>query len=300
MATARGVDDLKIDQRLAGSLLQDRTDLEVKYARNGAEALSHLASVVPDIVVTDMQMPEMDGLQLVEAMRRDHPSVPVVLMTAHGSEDLASKALKLGAASYVPKSRLAKDLVYTVQRVLDLVGRNLQRQDVLKEMTASSISFRLASDEKRVAPLVNFLREQAEIAGGFDPTDLTRVSVALDESLRNAIRHGNFELTERLVGVDAVTLATLLKRRRDEPPYATRHVHVHAEQNTTGLVYTIEDEGMGFDTTVLPDLDDPRGFEETVGRGLILIRSFMDEVSFNPSGNRITMVKRRSQGSAGR
>ena len=92
MPTALVVDDLKIDLRLAGSLLEDRTDLSVQSARNGKQALALMSAQAPDIVVTDMQMPEMDGLKLVEAMRRDYPSVPVVLMTAHGREDLAAQA----------------------------------------------------------------------------------------------------------------------------------------------------------------------------------------------------------------
>jgi len=293
MPTALVVDDLKIDQRLAGSLLEDRTDLTVRYAGHGKKALAQMSSEVPDVVLTDMQMPEMDGLQLVEAMRRDYPSVPVVLMTAHGSEDLAAQALKLGAASYVPKSRLSTDLVYTVQRVLDLVGKNLEHRQVLEEMIGSAFTFRVASDEQRIAPLVGFLREQVEAGGGFDAAEMTRISVALDEAFRNAVRHGNLGLTESICGVDELTLATLLKRRRAESPYAERTVLVRAEQDAASLVCIVEDEGEGFDSSGLPDPSDPRGLEESPGRGLILIRSFMDEVSFNDKGNQIRMVKWR-------
>ncbi len=293
MPTALVVDDLKIDQRLAGALLEDRTDLAVRYARHGRQALSQMAPEAPDVVLTDMQMPEMDGLQLVEAMRRDYPAVPVVLMTAHGSEDLAARALKAGAASYVPKSRLAADLVHTVQRVLALAGRSLEKQQVLQDLVGSTMTFRMASDERRITPLVGFLREHAESTGGFDATDLTRISVALDEAMRNAIRHGNFELTDELQDADAEGLATLLKRRAETAPYADRAVFVEAKRDADGLVFSVEDEGKGFDAAQVPDVDDPRGLESTAGRGLILIQSFMDAVSFNEAGNRISMRKRK-------
>ena len=84
-----------------------------------------------------------------------------------------------------------------------------------------------------------------------------------------------------------------MKRRRAESPYAERTVLVRAEQDAASLVCIVEDEGDGFDPSGLPDPDDPRGLEESSGRGLILIRSFMDEVSFNDKGNQIRMVKWR-------
>ena len=57
-------------------------------------------------------------------------------------------------------------------------------------------------------------------------------------------------------------------------------------------MYVIRDEGPGFDPSTLPDPRDPSNLERTAGRGLLLIRTFMDEVTFNKAGNQITMVKR--------
>ena len=71
------------------------------------------------IVLTDLKMDGMDGLALVRAVRKDHPHVPVILMTAHGSEDVAMEALRVGATDYVPKSRLTQDL----HAILSCVGR---------------------------------------------------------------------------------------------------------------------------------------------------------------------------------
>src|SRR5439155_15236894 len=83
------------------------------------EALDLLKKERPEAVLTDMQMPDMDGLALVQEIRVKYPLTPVILMTAHGSEDVAVKALQLGAASYVPKRDLAKDLRETVASVLE-------------------------------------------------------------------------------------------------------------------------------------------------------------------------------------
>src|SRR5579863_3447444 len=123
------VDDAPMDRFLAGSLLEAHTDLTAVYAEDGKEGLEAMRLQVPDLVLTDMQMPQMNGLELVEAVRRSFSYVPVILMTAHGSEEIAVQALRSGAASYVPKKNLAHDLVETVERVLAVsrAGRNHHR-----------------------------------------------------------------------------------------------------------------------------------------------------------------------------
>src|SRR5687768_17320524 len=101
MAVVLVVDDSPVDRTRAGGLLKKRPGLIPVYASNGREALALIAEKAPDIVVSDLQMPEMDGLELVEAIRRQFAALPVILMTAHGSEETAVQALQKGAASYV-------------------------------------------------------------------------------------------------------------------------------------------------------------------------------------------------------
>src|SRR5262249_52494919 len=112
------VDDSPMDRLLTGSLVQNFGPWTVLTAGNGVEALDVLQKETPDLVLTDLQMPEMDGLQLVREVRTRYPAVPVILMTGHGSEDIAIQALKSGAASYVPKKSLARDLAETLDQVL--------------------------------------------------------------------------------------------------------------------------------------------------------------------------------------
>src|SRR5438094_10357522 len=84
-------------------LLLDEAGFDAKQSANWLQALKALARGTPDAIVTDLNMPEMDGLELVEQVRGKYPSVPVILMTAFGSEEIAIQALRKGAASYVPK-----------------------------------------------------------------------------------------------------------------------------------------------------------------------------------------------------
>ncbi len=89
MPTVLVVDDSAVDRRLVGGLLGRGTMLTVETAENGAAALARLKQGLPDVVVTDLQMPEMDGLALIKTIRAHYSRVPVILMTARGSEELA-------------------------------------------------------------------------------------------------------------------------------------------------------------------------------------------------------------------
>jgi RNA polymerase sigma factor (sigma-70 family) len=112
------VDDSAMDQSLAGALIQKMTGWQATYASNGVEALKILATQQPDMVLMDLMMPEMDGLELLQQVRRQYPLLPVILVTPHGSEAIANQALPQGAASYVLKKNLVRDLPETLEQVL--------------------------------------------------------------------------------------------------------------------------------------------------------------------------------------
>ena len=90
-----------MERLLVEGLLRKNPDYRVELAENGKEALTKIAASPPDLVVTDLIMPEMDGLELVRTVRRRHPDIPVILMTAYGDETTVVDALEAGAASYV-------------------------------------------------------------------------------------------------------------------------------------------------------------------------------------------------------
>src|SRR5256885_1266341 len=88
-------------QALQIRLLLEEAGFEVGLAANGLEALQVIPHEPPDLVLTDLDMPGMTGLELVETLRREHPSLPAILITQYGSEEIAVQALQRGAANYV-------------------------------------------------------------------------------------------------------------------------------------------------------------------------------------------------------
>jgi anti-sigma regulatory factor (Ser/Thr protein kinase) len=126
-----------------------------------------------------------------------------------------------------------------------------------------------------------------------DATGWMRIAVALREALVNAIYHGNLELSSQLLEEDEAHFAQLRENRARQAPYASRRVRVTSCETRSEVTYLIADEGHGFDPATLLDPTDPANLDRRSGRGLFLIRTFMDEVRHNDVGNEITLVKRR-------
>jgi CheY-like chemotaxis protein/anti-sigma regulatory factor (Ser/Thr protein kinase) len=286
------VDDSAVDRHLAGSIVEKIEGWHANFASHGKEALEVLQSQSPDVVLTDMLMPEMDGLELVQAIRTKHPLVPVILMTAHGSEDLAIKALRSGAASYVPKQSLARDLAETLEGVLAATQSNRREQRVLDCVIRQETHYRLDNDPALVGPMVGHLEHQLERMRVCEPSGLVLVGVALHEALTNAIVHGNLGLSSDLRETDEKEYYHQVAQRRTQPPWCDRRVHVTATFSEHEATFVVRDEGEGFNPELLPDPTDPTNLGRVSGRGLLLIQTFMDRVEHNESGNQITMVKR--------
>jgi CheY-like chemotaxis protein/anti-sigma regulatory factor (Ser/Thr protein kinase) len=292
MATALIVDDAAVDRHRVGKLLEKEHGLNVLSAANGREALDLLMHEHADLVMTDMLMPEMDGLQLVEEIRRKYPSLPVILMTAHGSEELAVQALQRGAASYVPKRNLTTDLAETIESVLGVASAGRGQQRLLECLLHTESSFVLENDPSLIPALIGHLENNLTRMKLCDENGLIRVAVALREALVNAIHHGNLELDSSMREQDEKIYYKLLDERKQQEPYQDRRVYIQAKESHQEAVYVIRDEGKGFDPTLLPDPTDPSNLDKVSGRGLLLIRTFMDEVHHNKNGNEITMIKR--------
>jgi CheY-like chemotaxis protein len=264
----------------------------VESAGNGQQALDKIAREIPDAVVTDLEMPEMNGLVLVERIRGQYPSVPVILMTAYGSEDIAALALKKGAASYVPKRYLMQDIIGTLGDVLSVATSARQREGVRDLLKQTSYQFILENDADQIPPLIGYLEEALTEMSLCDQTGLIRVCVALREALINAMYHGNLEIDSSERETDLNEYHRLIDERAKQDPYRDRRVHVTALLSRQKAEFRVRDEGPGFDPAELPDPADPANLEKVSGRGLLLIRTFMDQVRHNESGNEITLVKR--------
>jgi DNA-binding response OmpR family regulator len=234
-------------------------------------------------------------LELVSAIRAKHAFVPVILMTAHGSEEIAMQALERGAASYVPKQNLARDLIETMESVLRVASAERNQQRLLECLMRTESQFLLDNDQSLIPPLIGHVRENLQRMNLCDETGLIRVTMALSEALTMAIVQGNLETNPAMREQDEKAHQSRVDERRRQKPYRDRRVHVAAKELLHEARYVIRHEGPGFDLAAFPDPDGPAMFDTVSTRGLLLIRTFMDDVTHNEAGNEMTLIKRRDR-----
>ena len=122
--------------------------------------------------------------------------------------------------------------------------------------------------------------------------------MALDEALVNAMHHGNLEVESslRATGEDddgEDLYYEEIRNRKSIEPFCDRRVQVRASFSNDSIEVQIKDEGQGFDPTEVADPRSPENLTKVSGRGLFLIRTFMDAVTHNNTGNEITLLKNR-------
>lgn len=285
------VDDSDVDRLLMEGLLGQAEGFVVIAAENGFQALKKLEEWSVDIILTDLQMPKMDGLELVKKVRENKLEIPVILTTGVGSEEIAAQALRAGAAGYIPKSKLNQMLVSSIREVLEILNSNQNYNRLLDCSKVSHFEFELDNDPTLIPLLVDFCEQMLKSLAPLDRIDCLRIAVAVDHALQNALYRGNLEIDseQNIQGFSAANLEELpqfVQERFEQEPYKTRVTNVVIEIKSNGFAIRVRDEGPGFDTS---DLDD---WNELAFRGTNLMRAFMDSVQYNEQGNEVKMVYR--------
>ena len=285
-------DDSATDRKLIGGLLSRDIEWIVEFAEDGEAAMSMIEDVTPDLVVTDLRMPKLDGLELCRRSRGQFPQIPVVLITGKGSEDLAVEALAAGAASYVAKSAMNQTLADTVEQVLSLSEARISKERLMTQTTSTRHQFNLDTDPELIPPLLEFVCEAMNLIGVGDPSTVRHVAVAVEEAMLNAMLHGNYGI----VAADAPGARHALREgsfdewlAEHEKSAEGRRIKFATDITRTRVQIVIRDEGKGFDKSALTEATALEHISEGGGRGLTLISNFMDEVNFNEAGNEIRM-----------
>ena len=116
------VDDDPAVGKVLGALLH-QDGLEACHAASGAEALKLLERRPVEAVISDLRMPGMDGMELLVRIHRRWPDLPVVMLTAHGTVDLAVEAMKVGACEFMLKPFDRKEILYVIRKVIKAATR---------------------------------------------------------------------------------------------------------------------------------------------------------------------------------
>lgn len=280
------------DMRKILATLARRQGFEVIEAGDGLRGLEMAKEYRPDLILLDLEMPGMSGLEVLSEVRQFDASVAVVIVTSHTDEARMQEALSLGAVNYVKKPFNHPELSFVLDQVRRVTEEAADVRTLLDLVQSRETRIALDSQAYLISKTVSFLgRELANHYPGF-VLPVTEIKLGLSEALANAQEHGNLEITSEEKSealASPAGILGLIQQRLEDPRLAVRKIHVVAEYGATQVRYRIRDEGRGFDHRAVVE----RGVADTSalhGRGITLIRHYMDEMDWNDSGNEIRLV----------
>jgi two-component system response regulator AtoC len=150
-------DERNICKVLAATLR--REGYEVVTAPDGEKAISLLSSGTIQVVVTDLKMPKVDGLEVLQYVQKSFPQIPVIIITAHGTVDNAVAALKNGAFDYITKPFEKSDLIQIIAKAVKT--ESLSQKD-LQPLPAEAGRYRIIGQTQRMKDIYDIIEKVAD------------------------------------------------------------------------------------------------------------------------------------------
>ena len=144
------VDDEELVRNTLVAVLQ-RAQYDVQAFPSGVEFLKALPELNPGCVILDVRMPQMSGLDVLEVLKQNHPEMPVIMMSGFADVSMAVKAMQSGASSFVEKPFNAKDVLDTLESVLQTSSSNA------KTVTNADIDALFSNLSKREVEVLSLL-----------------------------------------------------------------------------------------------------------------------------------------------
>jgi DNA-binding NarL/FixJ family response regulator len=146
------VDDHPILRRGLASLIESEPDLAVCAEAGGSEAaLQAISQSKPDLVIVDLSLGESDGLDLVKEMKRRHPQIPALVLSAHDEAVYAERSLRAGARGYLTKQQLDETVLVAIRRLL--AGETYMSGTVEERLAARFVAGRALAMDSPLEPL---------------------------------------------------------------------------------------------------------------------------------------------------
>jgi two-component system response regulator AtoC len=184
--------------------LFEKNDYETYTARNGVEALNNIRESEPDIMISDIFMPEMDGMTLLEMVRKKNPDISIIMITAHGTIETAVEAMKKGAKDYILKPLRLDEIVAKVETISQLKSL-IKENQYLREKLAKKYNFEnIIGKNRRMLELFELVKDIAKsnatvLIGGESGTG--------KELIANAIHFNSERVKKPFVKVNCAVLA---------------------------------------------------------------------------------------------
>ena len=266
---------------------------ECLEATDGREALAVFSREKPDVVLSDYQMPVMDGFGLLKEIREEDHHVIVIILTGEGSDDSAARALQLGANNYLHKPVADKQLRHLLRQYATLISERVMAHGLERMVDSRAVRMTIDNQLENTTHVAQFLVN--ELGRMLPEKARMDITLGLDELICNAIEHGNLGISQAekekaLEGADH--LKELHAARLANPAVAARRVRIDfAYRKNEYCEWTIEDEGDGFDWRSLASPLEEEAIDKPCGRGVFLGRILFDHFEYRGRGNVVCVRK---------
>ena len=255
------IDDVE-EIRISLSKIVEQLGVVPLTASNGLEALDLLQSEKIDLIITDLMMPEMDGLQFIVQSRKLNPRIPIAVISGYADIKNATFALTRGAFNFITKPFTIKEVENVIRKGLRLRELSLGTDRLLKTIR-NRTDITIPSFTHLLPSVSFYVLKECQWRGIDNENLLNNISVCIDETLTNALTHGNEGNPEKTI---AITL----------------------QFDTEKFTFTIQDEGNGFDVKEFDRQIKQNAVDIPNKRGLFIVEYLADEISFNDKGNEVT------------
>jgi CheY-like chemotaxis protein len=263
----------------------------VYEAEDGRRGVEVFTDHKPDIVITDVNMPEMTGIEVTQDIKKLDTGADVVIMTGFGSEDLLIEALRAGASNYIKKPIVFKEL-FTILDGIYLKKSIKKRYEVLKDnLVEEQKIIAIDNDVTKVWGTVN--QVLFNLPPRLQDRHVEGAKLGLYEVIVNAIEHGNLGITyeEKEKTLNDGSYHSLLQERLGRANEQGKKVFIQSTLNGSGVTIEVRDEGIGFDFTKLAPMLDTEGIMSAHGRGILLASLYYDRVEYVDPGNKVILRK---------
>ncbi len=272
-------------------VLLNREGYDVEVVSNGKDGLEAFKTYKPDLILSDIRVPHIDGLSLLRKIRKEKSDVFFIITTSYGSEESAVNAFKSGANDYLIKPFDSRELLLRIgkyERILK--GRRVEERAAGDEI-CKFVKTKFLTDYNCIPAIVGKLMSQ--ISATIDSDDKSKIEMGLNELITNSIEHGNLEITsdEKIEAYKANKFRDLCEKRMLNPKFANRIITVDFHQKEDALVWKITDQGNGFNWQELLDPTDSTRLLEPTGRGIFLTKYFFDKIKYLGKGNIVRVKK---------
>ncbi len=267
----------------------------VDTALSASEALRKLRKNIYAIVVCDIEMPGMSGLEFLEKIRQDGHNQEVILMTGYLEQEYFIRAIRLGAADFISKPIETQHLLKSIEAIISRATARRRKDKLLGSFERAEFNCVIDPQQFSGMGVTKILNPIL-----FDNLDLphdaiTELLTCADEMLQNAYIHGVLELTEEERLCQHDRLKEIIAGKLQQPHISSRRVRfsMALDKDNEAIIISVEDDGTGFDYEYWLRLlrEDDRLSLKAHGRGLAMLYFLSDKLEFDNGGRRVRVVR---------